>query len=101
LQRLHVVLVRLVRITGQTGVDGKIRRETNERRPGRIASERRTQGCPRLGKPARTSSDITEMKQEQHGRVGKVREKMNERVNMIKIDSIVIYPSIGRGPLYL
>jgi hypothetical protein len=38
------------------------------------------------------------MKEEQHGRVGKVREKMNEKVNVIKIDSIVIYPSIGRGP---
>jgi hypothetical protein len=42
-----------------------------------------------------------EMKEEQHGRVGKVREKRNEKVNTIKIDSIVIYPSIGRGPLYL
>jgi hypothetical protein len=27
------------------------------------------QGCPRLGSPARTSSDIAEMKEEQHGRV--------------------------------
>jgi hypothetical protein len=44
----------------------------------------------RLGRPARTSSDITEMKEEQHGRVEKVREKMNEKVNTIKIDSIVI-----------
>jgi hypothetical protein len=41
------------------------------------------------------------MKEEQHGRVGKVREKRNEKVNMIKIDSIVIPPSIGSGPLYL
>jgi hypothetical protein len=41
------------------------------------------------------------MKEEQHGSVGKVREKRNEKVNTIKIDSIVIYPSIGRGPLYL
>jgi hypothetical protein len=56
------------------------------------------QGCPRLGRPARTSA---EMKEEQHDRVGKVREKRNEKVNTIKIDSIVIYPSIGRGPLYL
>jgi hypothetical protein len=41
------------------------------------------------------------MKEEQHGRVGKVREKRNEKVNMIKIDLIVISPSIGCGPLYL
>jgi hypothetical protein len=41
------------------------------------------------------------MKKEQHGRVGKVRERRNKKVNTIKIDSIVIYPSIGRGPLYL
>jgi hypothetical protein len=41
------------------------------------------------------------MKEEQHDRVGKVREKRNEKVNMIKIDSIVIYPSIGRDPLFL
>jgi hypothetical protein len=101
LQRLHAVPVRPVRVTGQTGVAGKIRRETNERRPGRIPSGRRTHGCPRLGKPARTSSDIAEMKEEQHDRVGKVREKRNEKVNTIKIDSIVISPSIGRGPLYL
>jgi hypothetical protein len=26
------------------------------------------QGCPRLGRPARTSSDIAEMKEEQYGR---------------------------------
>jgi hypothetical protein len=59
--------VRPVRVTGQTGVAGKIRRETNERRPGRIPSGRRTQGCPWHGRPARTSSDIAEMKEEQHG----------------------------------
>jgi hypothetical protein len=41
------------------------------------------------------------MKEEQHGRVGKVRGKRNEKVNTIKIDSIVISPSISRGPLYL
>jgi hypothetical protein len=58
--------------TGQTGVAGKIWRKTNERRPGWIPSERRTQGCPGLGRPARTSSDITEMKEEQHVRVGNV-----------------------------
>jgi hypothetical protein len=101
LQRLHDVPVRQVRVTGQTGVAGKIRRETNERRPGRIPSGRRTQGCPRLGRPARMSSNITAMKEEQHDRVGKVREKRNEKVNTIKIDSIVIYPSISRDPLYL
>jgi hypothetical protein len=39
------------------------------------------------------------MKEEQHGRVGKVRKKRNEKVNTIKIDSIVIYLSIGCGPL--
>jgi hypothetical protein len=78
--------------TGQTGVAGKIRRETNECRPGRIPSGRRTQGCPRLGRQARTSSNIAEMKKEQHDRVGKVREKKNEKVNMIKIDSIVDLP---------
>jgi hypothetical protein len=32
------------------------------------------------------------MKEEQHGRVRKVREKRNEKVNTIKIDSIVISP---------
>jgi hypothetical protein len=47
------------------------------------------------------SSNIAEMKEEQHGRVGKVRKKRSEKVNTIKINSIVIYPSIGRGPLYL
>jgi hypothetical protein len=41
------------------------------------------------------------MKEEQHDRVGKVKEKRNEKVNTIKIDSIVISPSIGCGPLYL
>jgi hypothetical protein len=101
LQRLHAVPVRPVRVTGQTGVAGKIRRETNERRPGRIPSGRRTQGCPRLGRLARTSSNIAKMKEEHHDRVRKVKEKKNEKVNTIKIDSIVIYPSIGRGPLYL
>jgi hypothetical protein len=101
LQHLHAVPVRPVWVTGQTGVAGKIRRETNERRPGRIPSGRHTQGCPRLGRPARTSLDISEMKEEHHGRVGKVREKRNEKVNTIKIDSIVISPSIGRCPLYL
>jgi hypothetical protein len=72
LQRLHAVPVRPVQVTGQTGVAGKIRRETKERRLGRIPSGRRTQVCPRLGKPVRTSSNIAEMKEEQHGRVGKV-----------------------------
>jgi hypothetical protein len=47
------------------------------------------------------SSNITAMKEEQHDRVGKVREKRNKKVNTIKIDSIVIYPSISRDPLYL
>jgi hypothetical protein len=41
------------------------------------------------------------MKEEQHDRAGKVREQRNEKVNTIKIDSIVIYPAIGCGPLYL
>jgi hypothetical protein len=41
------------------------------------------------------------MKEEQHGRVGKVREKRNEKVNTIMIDSIALSPSIGRGPLHL
>jgi hypothetical protein len=31
------------------------------------------------------------MKEEQHDRAGKVREQRNEKVNTIKIDSIVIY----------
>jgi hypothetical protein len=81
-----------VRVTGQTGVAGKIRRETNERRLDRIPSGRRTQGCPWLGRLARTSSDIAEMKEEHHGRFGKVREDRNEKVNIIKIDSIVDIP---------
>jgi hypothetical protein len=38
------------------------------------------------------------MKEEQHGRVGKVREKRNEKVNMIKIDSIVIPPLNRQWP---
>jgi hypothetical protein len=101
LQHLHAVPVRPARVIGQTGVAGKIRRETNERRPSRIPSGRRTQGCPRLGRPARTSSNIAEMKEKHHDRVGKVRGKRNEKVNTTKIDSIVISPSIGRGPLYL
>jgi hypothetical protein len=50
------------RRTGKTGVAGKIRRETNEHRPGRIPSGRRTQVCPRLGRPAMTSSNNAEMK---------------------------------------
>jgi hypothetical protein len=98
LQHLHAVPVRPVRVTGQTGVAGKIRRETNERRPGTIPSGRHTQGCPRLGRPAWTFSNITAMKEEQHGRVGKVREKRNEKVNMIKIDSIVIPPLNRQWP---
>jgi hypothetical protein len=32
------------------------------------------------------------MKEEQHGRVGKIGEKRNEKVNTIKIDSIVDLP---------
>jgi hypothetical protein len=46
-----------VRVTSQTGVTGRIRRKTNERRPGRIPSGRRMQGCPRLGRPARLGMD--------------------------------------------
>jgi hypothetical protein len=47
---------------GKTGVTGKIRRKTNKRHSGSIPSGQRTQGCPRLGMPARTSSDIPEIK---------------------------------------
>jgi hypothetical protein len=79
LQRLHAVPVRPVRVTGQTGVAEKIRRETNERRPGKIPSGRRTQGCPRLSRPARTSSDIAEMKEEQHGRGRKSKGTRKKR----------------------
>jgi hypothetical protein len=71
--------VRLVRVTGQTGVAGKIRRETNESRPGRISSGRRTPGCPRHGRPARTSLDIAEMKEEQHGRGWKSKGTRKKR----------------------
>jgi hypothetical protein len=71
LQHLHAVPVKPVRVAGQTGVVEKIRRKTNERCPGKIPSGQRTQGCPRLARPARTSSDITEMKEE-HDRVGRV-----------------------------
>jgi hypothetical protein len=79
LQRLHAVPVRPVWVTGQTGVAGKIWRETNERSPGRIPSGRRTQGCPRLGRSARTSSDIAEMKEEQHGRGWKSKGMRKKR----------------------
>jgi hypothetical protein len=103
LQCLHAVPVRPVRVTGQTGVTGKIRRETNERRQGRIPSGRHTQGCPRLGRPARMSSDIAEMKEEQHGRGRKSKGTRNKR-NTIK-DKFDRFDcdisSIGRGPLYL
>jgi hypothetical protein len=84
LQCLHVVPVRPVRVTGQIGVARKIRRETNERRPGRIQSGRRTQGCPRLGRPARTASDIAEMKEEQHGRRWKSKGTRKKKVNTMK-----------------
>jgi hypothetical protein len=67
------------RCTGQTGVAGKIRQETNERRPGRIPSGRRKQGCPRLGRPARTSSYIAEMKEEQHDRGWKSKGTRKKR----------------------
>jgi hypothetical protein len=79
LRHLHAAPVRPVRVTGQTGVAGKIRRETNERRPGMIPSGRHTQGCPMLGRPARTSSDIAEMKQEQHGRGWKSKGTRKKR----------------------
>jgi hypothetical protein len=59
------------------------------------------QGCPRLGRPARTSPNIAEMKEEQHDRVGKVKEKRNEKVNTIKIDSIVIYIPQSVVALYI
>jgi hypothetical protein len=79
LQHLHAVPVIPVRVTGQIGVAGKIRRKTNERHSGRIPSGLRTQVCPRLGRPARTSSDLAEMKLEQHGRGWKSKGTRKKR----------------------
>ena len=55
--------VRPVRGTGPT-----------DRRAERRRSDER-QGCPRLGRPARASSDAMETRDEQHVEVGKARVK--------------------------
>jgi hypothetical protein len=74
------------RRTGQTGASHQSDRCCREdpardqrTSSGRIPSGRRTQGCPRLGRPARTSSDIAETKEEQPGRGWKSKGMRKER----------------------
>ena len=57
---------------------------------------KRTLCCPRLGRPARVSSNAMEMREEQHIEIGKEKVKKIKRFVFDRLDDL-----IGRDPLYL
>jgi hypothetical protein len=61
----HTQPVRSVQETGETGVARLNWRKAFERCSGNIPSERHTQGCPRVGRPFRTTSIDIETNEEQ------------------------------------
>ena len=50
-------------------------------RPGGARRGRRTLGCPRLDRPARTSSNAMKMKEEHHVEIGKARVEIKGKNN--------------------
>ena len=58
-------------VAGQTSFAGELNEDPMNARPGGIPSKR-TLGCPRLGRPARASSNAMETREEQYVEVRKV-----------------------------